>query len=192
MKKIAAALAAMLLMPAAVSWGADSFCVDPVHSTVVFHIKYLGAFPFEGRFNEMTGTIVFDEKKPNESRVDLVVKSASIDTGNETRDTHLKSEEYFHSEKHPGITFESDSVRKTGENTYEVKGRLTMLGKTRPLSVTARFEGRGRDVAGNLCTGFDTTFTVKRSDFGMTAGRPIVGDEVTLSISAVGTLVTAK
>ncbi|MBI5844507.1 MAG: YceI family protein [Deltaproteobacteria bacterium] len=166
--------------------GADPYKLDPVHSTVGFSIKCLGAFRFKGHFNELTGTILFDEKAPQNSRVALVVNADSIDTASDTLDAHLKSKTYFNTKIYPNIVFISDSVRQAGNDTYEVAGRLTLLSVTKPLTVSARFKGRGNDSEVGGLMGFTTSFIINRRDFGMTAGRLIVGDDVTMTISAVG------
>lgn len=177
-------LAAAILVTAQ-ALGADSYKVDPVHSTVVFKIKYLGAFWFQGRFNEINGTVFFDEKDTEKSRVSFVVNADSIDTASAARDAHLKSKDFFNTRVYPGISFVSDSVKISGKDSFEVKGKLTMLGVTRSISVTAVFEGKGKDPKGAVIVGFQTTFTVNRCDFGMTSSRTLVGDEVTLTITTV-------
>lgn len=165
--------------------GADSYKLDPVHSTVVFKIKYLGTFWFQGRFNEINGKVLFDETEPEKSKVSFVVNAGSIDTASAARDAHLKSKDYFNTDAYPAITFVSTSVKQTGKETYDVNGNLTLLGVTKPLTVTTAFEGKGKDLQGVQKIGFQTTFTINRCEFGMTAGRMLVGDEVTLIVSTV-------
>lgn len=174
-----------LVFAANFAGSADSYKLDPVHSTVVFKIKYLGTFWFQGRFNEINGKVLFDEKTPENSRVSFVVNAESIDTASDARDSHLKSKDYFNTKVYPAITFVSDSVKRTGKDTFDVKGNLTLLGVTKPLTVAAVFEGKGRDLKGMERIGFQTTFTINRCEFGMTAGRMMVGDDVTLTITTV-------
>lgn len=177
-----------LLLPAAAAAG-DALDVDPVHSTVIFRVRHLGISWFQGRFNDLSGSIVFDESKPENSRVDLRLSAASVDTANKTRDEDLRSENFFNVEKYPDITFVSDKVARTEGGAYQVTGTLGMLGKTRTLTTEARFTGKGSDPWGGQRVGFVTSFAIRRSDFGMTYDLPtLVGNDVILSISVEGVL----
>jgi len=160
--------------------------VDPVHSSVIFRIKHLSVAYFYGRFNEVAGTFAFDDRDPAHSTFDLQVKVASIDTNNADRDKHLKSAEFFDLERYPLITFKSRSARKTGENTLEVRGDLTLRGVTRALTVTVERSGCGAGMRGEQRCGWETTFEIRRSEFGMTALLGPVGDEVRLLVSVEG------
>jgi len=139
-----------------------------------------------GRFNEVTGTVILDPEDLAASRVDIQVKAESIDTHNADRDKHLKSPEFFDVEKYPLITFRSQACRKIGDNEYEVQGDLTLHGVTRPLTVTVVHTGAGPGMQGEYRVGFETTFTIKRSDFGMTTLIGPVADEVRITVSGEG------
>ena len=163
---------------------AGTFAVDAVHSTVIFRIKHLGLSFVYGRFNEIEGTFQFGDD--DKSRVDITVKAASVDTNSEERDKHLRNEDFFDVEKYPDIKFKSDSIKKTAADKYEAVGKLTLHGVTKPLTVTITRVGSGPDPWGNFRSGFETTFTIKRSDFGMGKMLGAVGDEVRLTVSVEG------
>ncbi len=160
--------------------------VDPVHSALIFRIKHLNVAYFYGRFNEIEGTFVLDDADPARCEFDLRVKVASIDTNNADRDKHLKSADFFDFEHHPLITFKSRSVKKTGDNTLEVTGELTLRGVTKPLTVKVERTGCGPGMRGEQRCGWETTFEIRRSDFGMTALLGPVGDEVRLLVGIEG------
>jgi polyisoprenoid-binding protein YceI len=118
--------------------------------------------------------------------VEISVKVDDIDTVNAKRDKHLKSHEFFDAKKYPLILFQSETFKKIGEGTYEVSGRLSFHGVTRPLTVEVEHIGSGKDPWGGYRAGFETSFKVKRSDFGMTHMLGGVGDEVRLSVNVEG------
>lgn len=165
---------------------ADVFKVDPVHSAITFRIKHLGISYVRGRFNNAFGTITLNDKMPGNSSVEISVKVDDIDTFNAKRDKHLKSHEFFDAQKYPLISFQSDTFKKTGEGTYEVGGRLSFHGVTRPLTVRVEYIGSGKDPWGGYRAGFETSFKVKRSDFGMKNMLGSVGDEVQLTVNIEG------
>lgn len=165
---------------------AEMFKVDPVHSAITFRIKHLGISYVHGRFNNAAGTIIFDEKTPANSSTKISVNVADIDTFKAERDKHLKSKDFFDAEKYPVISFQGESFKKVGENVYQVSGPLTFHGVTRPTTVEVRHIGSGFDPWGGFRAGFETSFTIKRSDFGMTHMLGSVGDEVHLTISIEG------
>lgn len=164
---------------------AATYAVDNVHSCVWFRIKHLDISWFYGRFNEVSGTYTFDDADPGNNKLAIDVKTASVDTNNADRDEHLRKPDYFDAEKFPTISFKSERFKKTGANTFEVAGELTLHGVTKPLTVTLERTGAGRDPWGKLRAGFETTFTVKRSDFEVGDQRGL-SDEVRLTVSIEG------
>lgn len=166
---------------------ADSYEIDPVHASLVFRIKHLGVANFYGMFTEMSGAYDYDAEKPETNRVELTVKTASVSTSNEARDKHLRSADFFDAEQHPEMRFVSREWKKTEDQHYEVTGDLTLLGVTKPVTVKVEFSGEGEGMKGELRTGFEATFKIRRSEFGMTKYLPIVlGDEVRLILSVEG------
>jgi len=194
---IAIAAAAAVLLPlltaqkaaetTAPAGGAETYTIDPVHSNTWFRIRHLNISNFYGRFNETEGTIAINDADPAACSLDARVKVASVDTHNADRDQHLKSAEFFEVEKYPLIAFKSTAFRKVGEQMYEVKGDLTLHGVTRPLAVKLERTGSGPGMKGEYRAGFETTFEIKRSDFGMTQLLGGVGDDVRLIVSVEAT-----
>jgi polyisoprenoid-binding protein YceI len=164
------------------SVAAGSFSVDPVHSSVVFRIKHLNTSYFYGHFNDLSGTIAFDDAKPEASSMDLTVKIDSVDTHNSGRNDHLKSVTFFNAAEIPTATFKSTAWKSSGENAFDVTGDLTLHGVKKAITVKVEKTGSGKGQKGEDLVGFETTFTVKRSDYGMTQMVGPIGDEVKLMI----------
>jgi polyisoprenoid-binding protein YceI len=168
---------------------ANTFKVDPVHSSMVFKIRHLGVANFYGRFDKMAGTFTFDPAATDTANIEATIETASIDTNNSMRDNDLKSKNYFEVETYPTITFKSKSVKKADGGRFDLTGELTMHGVTKPI--TAKLEFIGEKDAGarfGYRGGLEAQFTVKRSDFGMTTmieGGGL-GDEVFLIVSLEG------
>jgi polyisoprenoid-binding protein YceI len=155
--------------------------VDAVHSSVIFRIKHLNVSWFYGRFTDVSGTVTLDEAKPAESSVEFDIKTESVDTHDAKRDKHLKSSDFFSATEFPSIHFKSKSVMKDKDH-YQVDGELTLHGVTKPLSVSVEPSGSGDTPMGHRA-GYETTFTVKRSDFGMGGMLDALGDEVRVTVS---------
>ena len=165
---------------------AESYKLDPVHTSIIFRVKHLDVAYFFGRFNGASGTFSFDETTPSKSSIEMQVSTTNIDTNVEKRDNHIKSPDFLNVQKHPFIKFQSKSVKQLDTNNYEIKGELTLLGKTRPLTIKAVHTGSGKDPWGNFRSGFKTSFIIKRSDFGMDFMLGGVSDEVQLTVSIEG------
>ncbi len=175
--------ALMLLMGSTTALAADTYKIDSAHTYVVFKVNHLGMANNYGRFNDISGKIVFDDKDPSKSSIDIEIQAASIDTANQKRDDHLRGPDFFNAKQFPVIAFKSKSVKKTGTNTFDITGDLTMHGVTKPLSFVFTKTGEGKDPWGNNRAGGEATFTIKRSDFGMTYSIGPSGDEVMLLVS---------
>ncbi len=161
---------------------AAGYSVDGVHSSVVFRIQHLGVSYFYGRFNSPRGTIAFDPENPTACSFEVELESAAVDTGNDKRDNHLRSPDFFSASEFPRISFKSTGVTRRTSDTFEVAGALTLHGKTRPITIQLEQVGCGETPQGYRC-GFETTFTIKRSDYGMTYMQGGgLGDEVTLMV----------
>src|SRR5438309_11525612 len=110
---------------------ADTFKVDPVHTFVLFSVQHLGIANTYGRFNDVSGTVVFDKDDPSKSSVELSVKTESLDTHDPKRDQHLKSPDFFNAKQFPAITFKSNKVAASSD-TYKISGDVTLHGVNRP------------------------------------------------------------
>ncbi len=163
-----------------------TYKIDPVHSSNWFRIRHLNVANFYGRFNKVEGSFVLDDANPTAGTLDVQVKVETIDTNNADRDKHLKSAEFFDAAQHPTIAFKSKAVTKLNERDYEVRGELTLRGVTRPLTVKLTRTGSGPGLRGEFRTGLETSFEIKRSEFGMTALMGGLGDEVLLTFSFEG------
>jgi polyisoprenoid-binding protein YceI len=165
---------------------AESYKLDPVHTSIIFRVKHLGVAYVFGRFNGATGTFSFDESLPSNSSIQMQINTNNIDTNEEKRDNHLRSPDFFNAAVYPLITFKSTSVKNIDKDNLQVLGYLTILGKTRPITVKVRHTGSGKDPWGNFRSGFETSFSIKRSDFGMDFMLGGVSDEVNLTVSVEG------
>jgi polyisoprenoid-binding protein YceI len=163
--------------------------VDPAHSAAEFKVKHMMISNVKGSFRALSGVLNLDEADVTGSSVEAFLPVATLSTGDEQRDGHLKSADFFDAEKFPTITFKSNEVKRTGEGEYAVTGDLTLRGVTKP--VTFAVEGPsapGKDPWGNLRIGLTATTRINRKDFGLTwnsaleAGGVLVGDEVGLTL----------
>jgi polyisoprenoid-binding protein YceI len=164
---------------------ADTFKIDPVHSFVLFSVKHLGVANTYGRFNDISGIVVFDKAKPSKSSVELSVPVESLDTHNSIRERSLKSPDFFDAKQFPTMNFSSTKVEGSGD-TLKISGDLTIHGVTKPLTVDFKKGGEGKGVFGEMRGGGETHFTIKRSDFGMNFEQGEVGDEVNIILSLEG------
>lgn len=169
---------------AAASVGAKKaeYVVDAVHSAAIFRIKHNEASYNYGRFVGIEGTVVYDASE-GVLGVDVTVDTNSVDTANDKRDAHLRSPDFFNTKQFPKATFKSTAVAKKGEHAYDVTGDFTLNGVTKPVTVTLEHTGDGKSMQGGDVAGFETTFSLNRSDYGMTKYLPMVGDEVRLTIA---------
>lgn len=169
--------------PAAVQAGA--YKADPSHTRVQFTVSHMGFSDWYGDFSGVTGTLNLDPKALAKARVDIAIPVASVSTTNATLDGELKDANWFDAAQYPTITFTSTKVMPTGARTALVTGNLTFHGVTRPIVLNARFLASGTNPMNKAFTvGFNATTTLKRSDFGVKTYVPLIGDEVTLRISA--------
>ena len=167
---------------------AQSWTIDEAHSTVTFEINhFLTAVP--GGFNTVSGDLDFDPESPGESSISMTVDVNSVDTDNEKRDNHLLSEDFFHADEFPLMTFTSTSWKKRGRSDYIVTGELTIRGQTRTIEVPVVHHGIMDNPfkEGGLITGFRAEFTINRTDFGVGTGSwaatAVVGDKVHILVS---------
>lgn len=188
MKKIISLVFALALLASAQAQAAaDRYVYDPAHTQVMFSVSHLGFSFSHGKFLKFTGGFTFDQEKPETSMADIVIQTDSINMDSEAWDTHLKNADFFNVEKFPTMMFKSTKVEKTGEKTAAMTGDLTLLGVTKPVTLNVTFNGAGpHPMSKKQAAGFSAKGTLKRSEFGMTNGLPMVGDDVNLMIEVEG------
>ncbi|MHC5540281.1 YceI family protein [Singulisphaera rosea] len=165
----------------------QTFTVDAVHSSVIFRVKHANTSYAYGRFNEISGQFAIVDQNPAQSHFDFQVKTASIDTGNAKRDEHLKSPDFFNAVQFPTIAFKSTSVTKTAPETYQVAGDLSLHGVTRPIKLSLKRTGTGKDMKGKAIAGLEASFfAIKRSEFKMANMVGPIGDDVWVTVSVEG------
>ena len=164
---------------------ADMYEIDTAHSMIIFRAKHNNVSYNYGRFNEFTGAISMDATDISKSTVEFEVKAASIDTGNEKRDQHLRSSDFFSAKQFPVITFKSTKVstKEGAEDVLEVTGDLELHGVKKSITVDVEITGRATGRDGESLIGFESIFTIKRSEFGMTYGMGSVSDDIRLTVS---------
>ncbi|WP_404422519.1 YceI family protein [Nibricoccus sp. IMCC34717] len=160
----------------------ETYVIDPAHSSIGFTIRhFVSRVP--GSLSDLSGKVVYDSANPEKSSTEAEIRIKSINTDNTKRDDHLRSPDYFDEGKFPVAAFKSTSWTKTGADTYDIAGDLTIRGVTKPVVLKAHLLGTGEGFQGAKLIGWEATTTVKKSDFGITAGAPALGDEVNLTIN---------
>jgi polyisoprenoid-binding protein YceI len=167
--------------------GVTIWKIDPAHTQVEFAVKHMMITTVKGRFSEVTGEIQLDEGNLTNSKVNIDINVASIDTREAQRDAHLRSADFFDVEKFPKMTFRNTAIAGAHDE-FKLTGDLTIHGVTRPVTLDVTHEGRGKDPWGGERIGFAATGKIKRGDFGLTwnaaleTGGFLVGDEVKISL----------
>lgn len=156
--------------------------IDPAHSSIIFTIRHFGIANFYGTVTAPTGTVLLDTDLP---AIDVTIHTKYVNGGNDSRNKFLASPDFFNVREYPEASFKSNSIRKVDDTTYEADGTFTMRGVSKPITVTLTGYGeRTVEKFGHRCA-FETTFTIKRSEFGMTSHfeDEVLGDEVTITVS---------
>ena len=177
--------------PAAVTGGA--YTVDPGHTLVKWEVDHLGFTPYFGLFGDITGTLQLDPKNPSAAKVDITIPVSKVTTASAGLTKHLlkpaeagKSADFFGATP-ADAKFVSTSVSASGQNAT-ITGNLTLNGVTKPVTLAAKFYGAGKSpMGGKENIGFTATGAIKRSEFNIAYGLPMVGDEVKLEIVAAFT-----
>ncbi len=182
---IALACSATLIMAPAMA--ADyAFDKKGQHAFVNFRISHLGYSWLYGTFRDFDGSFTYNPAKPENAKVKAVIRTASIDTNHAERDKHLRGEEFLNVEAHPTATFESTSVKPTGQGAADITGNLTLNGVTRPVVIAARFIGEGRSPWGDYRAGFEGTTTLKLKDFAIEGDLGPAAEQVELTLAVEG------
>lgn len=176
------ALLCLALAAAPVLRPADTYVIDPNHSSVTFTVRhFLAKVP--GWFARFDGTITVDPADFTRNSVTATVDVASVDTNQEKRDEHLRTPDFFDTASHPAATFQSTSWEKTGPDTYAVTGDFSLHGVTRKITLSVKYLGTAPGNRGATLTGWEAATTLKRSDFGIGKPERSIGDEVALVIN---------
>lgn len=178
------ALAGLLVLSSAAAQAAGNYNIDPTHTQVQFTYSHMGFSNITGRFDQVESEFNLDTADLTQSSVSVTIPVASISTGVEKLDQHLLGADFFNAEQFPTATFKSTGVTAAGEGKLAVAGDLTIHGVTRPVVMDVTVNKIGEHPMAKVpAAGFDARFAIKRSDFGLGAYVPVVGDEVSLYIT---------
>ncbi len=164
---------------------AGTYVLDPDHGKITWSISHMGFSMYVGQFTDVKADLVLDPSTPSSSRLVAEVRTASVGTFHEGLDAHLKNDDFLAVERFPTATFQATGIRVRDEDSADITGNLTLRGVTRPIVIEAEFNQAGTNPAGGAYTvGFDGKAKIKRSDFGIDYGLPLLGDEVKLHFEA--------
>lgn len=163
-----------------VATAGDEYKIDAGHSSIIFSTSHQTVGVATGRFNSFEGSAVFDGDTLNS--VELSIDVDSIDTNHAKRDGHLKNEDFFSAKQFPKATFKSTSIKKDGDG-YKITGDLTMVGKTKPVTLSAKTLGPVDGRGGVKLRGIHATGSFMRSEWDINYGIPSIGDEINLQIN---------
>jgi polyisoprenoid-binding protein YceI len=173
--------------PAAQPATRTTWHIDPSHSLIEFSVRHMMVSTVKGRFTQFQGTIVDVADDPTQSSVEVTIDPTSITTGDDKRDGHLRSADFFNVEQHPTITFKSRRIEGSREE-FTVTGDLTILGVTREVSLDVTFNGIGTNPYGKTVAGFSAETKISRKEWGLNwnvaleAGGVLVSDQLKVSI----------
>jgi polyisoprenoid-binding protein YceI len=160
-----------------------AYVLDPAHGKITWSLSHLGYSTYYGQITDVAGQATLDPKEPAKSRLSVTVGIDSVSGLNPKLDAHLKTPDFFDAQKFPTATFTATSVEPTSPTTARILGDLTLRGVTKPVALDATFNQAGiSPVDKRYTVGFDGRTVIKRSDFGINAFLPILGDEVTLRL----------
>ncbi len=167
---------------------ASTWTIDSAHSNVEFAVKHMMVSTVKGRFHGVEGTFAIDEAQPERSSITASIDVASVDTGVEQRDEHLRSDDFFNAERFPKLAFQSTRIEQDGD-AWKMTGDLTIRDVTRSVVFDVEFDGRGVDAYGKDRAGFSAQTKISRKDFGVhwngliETGGVVVGDTVRISLN---------
>lgn len=161
---------------------AQDWTVDKGHASVGFVVPYMGVSELAGNFGKFDAKIASSKDDFSDAVIEFTAEVASINTGNERRDNHLKADDYFGAEKFPTVTFKSTSVKKVSGDNYKIVGELTIKGVTKPITLDAVIKGpvEARD---KKAIGVSVTGIVKRMEYGVGPAGPRIGEDIHLRVS---------
>lgn len=174
----------MLVLFSAVLAQADTWNVDPVHSSVGFSVRHMVLAKVRGNFTDFSGAITFDGKDISTGSVEFTIQTASVDTDDEERDGHLKSDDFFNAEKYPTMSFKSKSVTVGENGKFTMTGDFTIRETTKEVTFDCEFYGVVNDPWGNTKAGFSASTTINRQEYGLKfnstleTGGLVVGNDI--------------
>ncbi|MFP1724627.1 YceI family protein [Lonsdalea quercina] len=180
-----------LLLASTVSYAGSALAADykidkeGQHAFIQFRIKHLGYSWLYGTFKDFDGTFTFDEANPAADKVNVTIKTDSVDTNHAERDKHIRSADFLNVAKAPLATFASTGVKKSGDD-LDITGNLTLNGVTKPVTLEAKLLGQGDDPWGNYRAGFEAKGKIKLKDFNITTDLGPASQDVELIISLEG------
>jgi polyisoprenoid-binding protein YceI len=166
-----------------------TYKIDPAHSEIAFKVKHMMIATVSGNFTQFDATLQTEAPDFNNATISFEANVNSINTNNEQRDGHLKSEDFFAAEKFPKLTFVSKSFTKEDEEEYKLVGDLTIRGVTKTVELAVEYGGTMTDPDGQVKAGFDISGKINRKEFGLSwgvvteAGGVVVSDDVKLHLS---------
>ncbi len=162
-----------------------TYTIDESHVHATFVVSHLGYSETIGNFDKVAGSITLDAANPAASAVNVTIQTASVDSGWEARDEHLRGDDFFKVEEFPEMTFASTSVEPTGDTTAKVTGDLTLLGQTHPVTLGVTLNKAGKHpFSGKMTAGFSASGTLDRTVWGMEYGVPMIGKDIKLMLQA--------
>lgn len=178
----AAAFAQATADPATVRAG--SYKLDKAHSKLNWGVSHFGFSTYSGEFTDFDAQLALDPRDPSRSKLEVTIAVASVETNDDRLDTHLRSADFFDAATHPTATFRSTRLERTSPTEATVTGDLTIRGTTRPATLRVNFVGAGiNPVTKAYTVGFAATTTIRRTDFGVSAYAPAIGETVELRIT---------
>ncbi|MGH1374847.1 MAG: YceI family protein [Alphaproteobacteria bacterium] len=172
---------------AAAAQTVEEYEFDKVHTQVLFFVNHIGFSNSQGEFHDYDGHFVFDREHPENSSVEVTIQTASIDMDDKAWDDHMKNKDFFDVEKFPAMTFKSTMIKVTGEKTADIIGDLTILGVTKPATLNVTYNKSDiHPFSKKYVSGFSATAKVKRSEYGMNYGLPVIADDVEIRIEVEG------
>jgi len=183
MKKTCLLLTASMLAALSAHAEVETYTIDKSHSSVKFSVRHFVA-KTTGNFSEFEGTLKIDREDLTQSSVEASIQIPSVDTDNQKRDAHLQEDDYFNAAKYPVMTFKSTQWKATDDkDEFKVTGDLSFNGITKPVTLDVEVLGFAEGMRGIYLSGWEATTTLDRTEWGLTAGQPAVGNEVEVTIN---------
>lgn len=162
--------------------------IDPAHSEILFSVRHMMISTVRGKFSSFSGTVDADDQNPVAAQVKVEIQAASIDTGNEQRDTHLRSPDFLNAEQYPTITFASTNIEQVDKQHGRLHGDLTIRDVTKPVVLDVEYAGMAKSPWGTTSAGFSAETKINRKDWDLNwnvaleTGGWLVSDEIKVSI----------